>query len=203
MVAEALAEDEATLWPEARIDQAPGASAIGEVVGAWGHRSDVPTNLWTALVESATSRIDVLGYAAPFLFELDTRTPQLMARKCAAGARVRIALADPDCAHVRERDDLEQLGGTLPGRIRNALTMLGDIAEVEGVAVGLHTIHLYNSWFRFDDQAIATPHLYRYRGYQQPALHLRRLSPFGIFESFAEQFEQVWGTVRPLGVTAP
>jgi hypothetical protein len=28
-------------------------------------------------------------------------------------------------------------------------------------------------------------------------LHLRRLTPFGIFESYAEQFEQVWGTVKP------
>jgi hypothetical protein len=43
---------------------------------------------------------------------------------------------------------------------------------------------------------IVTPHLFRAHGYQHPALHLRRLSGFGLFESFAEQFQQVWDTVR-------
>lgn len=43
---------------------------------------------------------------------------------------------------------------------------------------------------------IVTPHLFRVHGYQHPALHLRRLSAFGLFESFAEQFQQVWDTVR-------
>lgn len=44
---------------------------------------------------------------------------------------------------------------------------------------------------------IVTPHLYRARGYQHPALHLRELSPYGIFASFADQFEQVWQTTPP------
>jgi hypothetical protein len=41
---------------------------------------------------------------------------------------------------------------------------------------------------------IVTPHLYRARGYQHPALHLRELSPHGIFGSYADQFEQIWQT---------
>lgn len=78
---------------------------------------------------------------------------------------------------------------------------LGGLADVDNAAIGLHTVHLYNSVFRFDDQMIVTPYLYRARGYQHPALHLRRLSPHGIFESFAEQFEQIWATVRPMAGT--
>jgi hypothetical protein len=46
---------------------------------------------------------------------------------------------------------------------------------------------------------IVTPHLFRAHGYQHPALRLRRLSPFGLFDSFAEQFQQVWDTVRLIG----
>jgi hypothetical protein len=65
---------------------------------------------------------------------------------------------------------------------------------VDGIDIGLHAVHLYNSVFRFDNQMIVTPHLYRARGYQHPALHLRELSPHGIFASFADQFEQVWQT---------
>jgi len=48
----------------------------------------------------------------------------------------------------------------------------------------------------FDDQMIVTPNLFRAHGYQHPALHLRRLSAFGLFEFLAEQFQQVWDTVR-------
>jgi hypothetical protein len=91
---------------------------------------------------------------------------------------------------------LEQLGGTLAGRIRLALMWLQDMAAKPNAAVGMHTVHLYNSVFRFDDQMIVTPHPFRAHGYQHPALHLHRLSAFGLFESFAEQFQRVWDTVR-------
>jgi hypothetical protein len=109
-------------------------------------------------------------------------------------ARVRLAFADADCAHVAERDNLEQMDGTLAGRIRNALNMLGPLSRLPGCSVGLHTTHLYNSVFRFDNQMIVTPYLVRARGYQHPALHLRQLSPHGIFSSYADQFEQIWET---------
>jgi hypothetical protein len=117
-------------------------------------------------------------------------------RSC--GARVRVAVADPECDHVVERDRLEQLNGTLPGRIRVALMWLRQLDGLVDAAVGLHQVHLYNSVFRFDDQMIVTPHLYRAHGHEHPALHLRRLSPHGIFESFADQFQQVWDTIRPV-----
>jgi len=57
---------------------------------------------------------------------------------------------------------------------------------------------LYNSIFRFDDEMIVTPHLFRAHGYQHPALLIRRLSPHGVFDSFAEQFQQVWDGTRPV-----
>jgi hypothetical protein len=58
-------------------------------------------------------------------------------------------------------------------------------------------VHLYNSVFRFDQQMIVTPYLFRARGYQHPALRLRELSPYGIFASYADQFEQIWQTAIP------
>jgi hypothetical protein len=148
------------------------------------------------MLRGITNRLDVLGYSYSFLFELVPNLPDLLAAKCEQGARVRLAVADPDCDHVAERDELEQLGGTLPGRIRSALNSLSEVAQIDRVSVGLHAVHLYSAVYRFDDQMVVTPYLYRARGYQHPALHLRRLSPFGIFASYAEQFEQVWGTVR-------
>lgn len=197
--AAALGEDEAAIWPQARPDLLAGAPATSEIVGAYAHRADIPGDLWLALFNGARQRIDLLGYAYPFMLELTPRAATELADKCRSGVRLRMAFADPDCDHVRERDDLEQLGGTLPGRIRNALNFIEALADTEGAAIGLHAVHLYSSVFRFDDQMIVTPYLYRARGYQHPALHLRRLSAHGVFETYAEQFEQIWATVRPLG----
>jgi transcriptional regulator with XRE-family HTH domain len=197
-VAKILGDTEVNLWPGTRPDQSPGTTSTAEVVGAWAHRAAIPTDLWLALLDAARDRVDLLGYAYPFLFEMAPQVTATIRRKATDGSRIRIAVADPVCTHVAERDTLEQLGGTLPGRIRLALLWLADLDGLVDVTVGMHQIHLYNSVFRFDDQMIVTPHLFRAHGYQHPALHLRRLSPHGIFESFAEQFQQVWDTVRPV-----
>lgn len=201
LVAAALQESEETLWPASRPDTQPGAPATAEVLGAYAHRAEVPSDLWTSLVYKATERIDIIGYAYPFVFELLPRASEVIAAKARAGCVVRLGFADPDCDHVAERDTLEQMGGTLSGRIRNALSMLGPLADTPGCSVGLHTTHLYNSVFRFDSEMIVTPYLFRARGYQHTALYLRKLSPHGIFESFADQFEQIWGTTTPYPTT--
>ncbi|NUT18749.1 MAG: XRE family transcriptional regulator [Hamadaea sp.] len=196
-VAVVLGESEADLWPQSRPDLAPGGNVLGEVVGAYAHRADIPQALWATLLSGAGDRVDLLGYAYPFIVETMPEAVPLLTAKCQAGMRLRMAFADPDCAHVAERDQLEQMGGTLPGRIRNALNFFGPLLDVSGVQVGLHTVHLYNAVFRFDTQMIVTPYLYRARGYQHTALHLRELSPHGIFASYADQFEQIWQTVTP------
>jgi transcriptional regulator with XRE-family HTH domain len=199
-VAEVLHETEAGLWPVARPDQAAGADALPEVLGAYAHRAEVPGELWTSLLNGARERLDLLGYAYPFLLELTSTATRDLEARAAGGLQVRMAFADPDCEHVVERDTLEQMNGSLPGRIRNALSVLGPLAAADGVSIRLHCVHLYNSVFRFDDQMIVTPYLYRARGYQHPALHMRRLSPHGIFESYAQQFEEIWDTARALEV---
>lgn len=193
-VAEALGETEESLWPSARPDIQAGAPATAEVVGAYAHRADIPNDLWMSLLLRATQQIDIVGYAYPFVLELFPNASAIVAAKARDGAQVRLAFADPDCPHVLERDTLEQMNGTLAGRIRNALSMLGTLTDTPGCQIGLHSTHLYNSVFRFDDQMLVTPYLVRARGYQHPALHLRQLSPHGIFASFADQVEQVWGT---------
>jgi len=196
-VAAVLGESEADLWPQARPDLTPGVNVLAEVVGAYAHRADIPQALWAALLSGASERIDLLGYAYPFMVETMPDAVAMLTAKCDDGLRLRMAFADPDCDHVAERDQLEQMGGTLPGRIRNALNFFGPLLDVAGVQVGLHSVHLYNAVFRFDSQMIVTPYLYRARGYQHTALHLRQLSPHGIFASFADQFEQIWQTVTP------
>ncbi len=194
MVAGILGEAEDLLWPQTRPDLAAGGAATAEVQGAYAHRAAIPNDLWISLLLGAHEQIDIVGYAYPFVLELLPDAGDILATKCCSGTRIRLAFADPSCPHVAERDALEQMNGTLSGRIRNALNMLGPLTDTRGCDIGLHTCHLYNSVFRFDDKMIVTPHLFRARGYQHPALHLRKLSAHGIFSSFAEQFEQIWGS---------
>jgi hypothetical protein len=53
---------------------------------------------------------------------------------------------------------------------------------------------MYNSVFRFDDHMVVTPHLFRRGGYESPTLHLRRLGDRGIFDTFAQHFDEVWSS---------
>jgi hypothetical protein len=100
--------------------------------------------------------------------------------KCASGCKVRIMLADPDGTQTQERDALEHLDGTLPARIRTTLGHLRDVLTVPGVELRFHNVHLYNAIYRFDDEMIVTPYLYRAHGFQHPAFRLRRLGPYGV-----------------------
>ena len=197
-VAKLLGDDESRLWPSARHDLAPGADATAEVVAAYGHRADIPIGTWSALIESARRRIDLLGYAHLFLPEQHVDLSSRIAKACSAGCRVRIMFADPDGPHVRDRDSLEHLSGTLPARIRMAMAHFHGLRAVSGVQIRVHDVHLYHAIYRFDDEMIVTPHLMGAHGPQHPALQLRSLGPDGIFASFADQLDRVWdGTKEP------
>ena len=105
---------------------------------------------------------------------------------------------------MAQRDALEGLGGTLPGRILSTVSHLEPLLSCPGVDIRYHSVHLYNALYRFDDQILVTPYLYRLHGYQHPLLHLKRLGPAGIFETYAKQFEAIWAGSRPVpGSPAP
>jgi hypothetical protein len=196
-VANLLHEDEGWLWPSARPDLAPGAEATSEVVAAYAHRADVPTGKWSGLLAAARQQLDILGYAFLFLPEQHVDLGPMIERKCAGGCKVRIAVADPNGAQTGERDALEQLGGTLPARIRMTLGHLRDLHGMPGVEIRFHDVHLYNAIYRFDNEMLVTPYLHAVHGFQHPTLHLRRLGPYGIFTSFADQFDAIWAKTTP------
>lgn len=132
-VAKLLGDDESRLWPAVRRELAPGAEATAEVVAAYAHRADVPIGTWATLIDSARRRIDLLGYAHLFRPEQHLDLVRRIEKACAAGCRVRIMFAEPDGEGVRERDVLEQLGGTLPARIRMAMAYFDGLGAVSGL----------------------------------------------------------------------
>ena len=202
-VATLLGEDESRLWPSVRRELAAGAEATAEIVAAYGHRADIPIGIWAELIESARKQIDLLGYAHLFLPEQHVDLSSRIAKACSAGCRVRLIFADPDGPGVRERDFLEGLSGTLPARIRMAMSYFHGLSEISGVQIRFHDVHLYHAVYRFDDEMIVTPHLMGAHGPQHPALQLRRLGPDGIFASFADQLELVWSQTRRGGRPTP
>jgi hypothetical protein len=191
-----LGEQEELLWPD-RGSATGGAPHTAEIVAAWAHRADAPLALWSRLLQRASSQIDLLGYAILFLPEQHPDLPDLLAERCAAGLKVRVALADPTSAEVARRDELERLGSTLPARIRTTVQLLAEVRDVAGVELRYHSIPLYNAIYRFDEQMLVTPYLVGAHGFQHPLLHLRRRSATGIFQAFADQFEAIWAGTAP------
>lgn len=195
-VADVLDEDEGYLWP--RVGTRGNGSGASEILCSFANRVDVPTETWTSLMDDAKAHVNIVGYSFLFLPEQHADLPALIRRKSEQGCVVRIALADPTCSHVAERDALEGLDGTLPARIRTTLTFLRRLHGVPGVEIRTHRVHLYSATYQFDDQMIVTPYLYRRRGFQHPALHLRRLGASGVFASYAQQFEDIWNEAQPI-----
>jgi len=198
VIASLVGEEEGHLWPSARPDLSSGAEATPEIVAAYAHRVDVPRTKWSELLATSRRHVDILGYSFLFFPEQHINLAKVIEKNCASGCRVRIAVADPDGDQVFDRDALERLDGTLPARIHMTLTHLKPLESLPGVEIRYHDVHLYNAVYRFDDQMIVTPYLYRAHGFQHPAMHIRRLGPYGLFANFLEQFDQIWEeSVRP------
>lgn len=196
-ICEVLGQAEQELWPEVSLG-ASGVHHTSEIVAAYAHRADSPSQLWSGMLDRVQTNVDLLGYAMLFFPEQHPRLSEVISQKCATGLRVRIALADPDCDEVKARDALENLGGTLPGRIRSSFTHLEPLSSTVGFEIRYHRVPLYNAIYRFDDQMLVTPYLYKLHGYQHPLLHFKRLGPTGLFESYAQQFEAIWTESRPV-----
>lgn len=192
-VAELLTQDEDVLWPAARRG-ATGQAA--ELVRLYAHRSDVPSEVWWALMSSAEREISVLAYAALFLPER-VGVIDLLAGKAAVGCHVRVLLADPACSKLHERGAEEQFGEGIVSRVRVALRHYEPIAGVPGVAVRVHCTTLYNSMFRFDDTVMVNTHIWGRNAFAAPVLHVQRLGKDGLFDSYAASFEAVWASALP------
>ncbi|WP_086824571.1 DUF5919 domain-containing protein [Allokutzneria sp. NRRL B-24872] len=187
-IATLVREAEDYLWP----DSVSPELAESELVKLYPRRSDVPTDLWDRLLDTATERVEVLSLAALFLVERPDFARKLRA-KAAEGTKVQLLFGDPAAREAAKRSEEEQLGrGTVAARIRNALAFVRPLADVEGIEIRLHKRTLYNSVFRFDDEMVVNTHVFGVPGGHAPAMHLRRLSSSHMFETYAASFASVW-----------
>ncbi len=187
-----------TLQPVATRGSVQESRENAEVVEVFPHRSSIPAELWTRLLDDSGEYIDVLCLAALFLVERPMFARQIK-QKASAGAKIRLLFGDPDADEATKRSEEEQLDiRTVSARIRNALAFLRPLDGVPGVEARLHTTTLYNSVFRFDDEMVINTHVYGLPGAHAPALHLRRAPKSEMFETYMESFETVWAAAKPL-----
>ncbi|MFD0375042.1 XRE family transcriptional regulator [Streptomyces sp. NPDC127112] len=197
LAAETLGEDVHALWPALR--QARAARAVSpELVALYDQRADLPVSVFVDLLTTAREQINVLVYAAVFLHEAYPRLNELLRERAADGCTVRIAIGDADSENVRQRGQEERFGHGIESRCRLALMHYRPLADVPGIELRTHGTTLYNSLYRADDELLVNAHVWGVNAYGAPVWHLRRHEAGGMFDTYAESFDAVWETARPV-----
>jgi transcriptional regulator with XRE-family HTH domain len=193
-VAELLRVEEGHLWPA---EKRPATSpAVAELIHVYPTRSAVPFALWTDLIRGTTEAVDVLVFSGQFLVEQHDLLPVIRAKE-AAGVRFRIAVGDHTSAAVIQRAEEEGTTGGLEGRVQMMRRYLRDVAHLPGVEVRTHATILYNSIYRFDDQALINGHAYGSLAGQNPMLHIRNVPDGTMWEHYMRSFDRVWDLATP------
>ena len=196
LAALALHEDMSYLWPA--LEQGRRSRSMHpDLVAIYATRADAPLDMWRALFENAHERIGILVYAAVFLHELWPAFNDMLRAKAQAGCSICIMLGDAGSPAVTGRGQEELYGHGIESRCRQALMHYQPLAGLPGIDLRLHGTVLYNSIYLGDDWMIVNAHRFGINAYATPVLHLRRAVDGGLFDGYAESFQNVWRLSRP------
>ena len=186
-----LGLDEVYLWPDGLPNEVVGAASEAEVLAVYPHRWQAPADAWRRLFTAAEREIGILVYAGMFLAE-DAGAKKILADKARAGVRVRVLLGDPGSPQVADRGADEGMDDAMAAKIRNALVLYRRLRGVGSAEFRFHQTILYNSIYRGDDQMVVSAHRFGTSAHATPVLKLRHAAPGGLFDGYAESFEDVW-----------
>lgn len=191
------------IWPKA-VQERVKSGHDRELVHAYPYRSACPSTVWAELIAGATEQIFMAGYTNYFVWLEQPAFVDTLRKKIDAGCRVRFLLGDPDGEVTRQREAIEEVALNVSTRVRITLEHLERLRHTDGLETRFSSPqdavnHVSLSVFRFDEQALVTPHLARLVGHDSPLLHLRRQGDDGMFDRFAEHAEELWnrGTAVP------
>jgi transcriptional regulator with XRE-family HTH domain len=198
----ALGVDEEMLWPRAVKDRIKTGNDR-ELVHSYPYRSACPSTVWAELVENSGEELFLAGYTNYFFWTQLPQFTETVRRKAESGCRVRFLLGDPAGEVTRQREAIEDVALSVSTRIRISLEHLDRLGPLPGLEVRYSSAedavnHVSLSVFRFDRDALVTPHLARLVGHDSPLLHLRRQSAGGMFDRFAEHAEELWSRAAPV-----
>ncbi len=202
--ASALGVDEEMLWPKA----VQGRIKTGndrELVRSYPCRSACPSPVWAELIESAGTDIFLAGYTNYFFWSQVPHFADTLRRKVESGCRVRFLLGDPSGEITHQRETVENVALSVSTRIKITLENLDRLGPLQGLETRFSAPldaanHVSLSVFRFDDNALVTPHLARLVGHDSPLLHLHRHESGGMFDRFAEHIDELWERAEPAHV---
>lgn len=195
-VAQVLERDETYLWPELLADPRTQAVSQAELVALWPARSLVPADVWSTLLGQARERVEVLVYAAGFLFDTH-QLPTHLERVSSAGGTSRLLLGDSSSPALEQRGRDEGLPN-VPGRAASALEYLGAAARLPGVQVRLHATPLYVSLVRVDDTILANLHTHGIPAKDSPVMQLTKVPGGQLFAYYEAAFDRVWEQAKPV-----
>lgn len=195
-VARVLGVEEHMIWPEA-VTSRVKVGQDKELVHSYPYRSACPSTMWAKLVAETTTDMLLSGYTNYFFWTMIPDFAGIIRKKAESGCRVRFLVGDPDGEATRRREAIENVALTVSTRIRMTLEQLDRLGPLHGLEVRVSspedaTNHVGLSVFRFDSDALVTPHLARVIGHDSPMFHLRRQSREGMFDRFADHAEELW-----------
>lgn len=162
-----------------------------ELVRIYPTRASVPYAVWNELIHSVSTRMDVLVFSGQFLVEQYDILPVVRA-KARNGVKFRFLVGNQQSPAVVQRGVEEGTTGGLEGRVQMMRRYLRRVSELSGVEVRTHGTILYNSIYRFDDQALINGHAYGALAGESPVLHLRRSDDGPMWSHYMDSFERVW-----------
>jgi transcriptional regulator with XRE-family HTH domain len=163
-VTRALDTTEHHLWPH--IATAPAATQPTDPLAGYRSASDLDAPDWKALMRDSTDRIELLGDTlTPIL--ATPGVPELLAAKATHGCHVRILVSEP-------------------GR------QLAPLVGQPGIEIRAHEGPAHHTFSRFDEHVLLTLHQFGQDADQAPLLHLRRAAPGGLFDRFADHYNDLW-----------
>lgn len=198
----ALGVDEEMIWPKA-VKERIKTGGDREIVQSYPYRSACPSTVWSELTENSTEELFFSGYTNYFLWTTIPDFSGLLRMKAQQGCRIRFLTGDPNGEVTRQRETIEDVALTVSTRIRMTLENLKKLEGVQGIESRFSSAqdavnHVSLSVFRFDSEALVTPHLARLVGHDSPLLHLRSMGNGGMFSRFSEHAEELWSRGVPV-----
>jgi hypothetical protein len=191
------------LWPDQFLPSTASALAATSPSGPftatlYASRTQLPAAAWKQHFADATTGIDILVFAATFLFDTLDGFLDTLLDAATRGVQVRFLVGDPDSATMTIRGDEEAIGEAVIARCRTTVELLTPHAHTPGLHIRTHRSTLYTSIYRVDDAMIVNFHIYGSPGRNNPVLVLSRHHEPRLWATLEQSFTRVWDNATPL-----
>src|SRR5271166_2769833 len=190
------------LWPQqyppsaANQPSEDGARPFTPTV--YATRSQIPASLWKQHFDDAQRCVDILVFAATFLFDTVDGFVDMLADAAGRGIAVRVLVGDPDSASMILRGEEEDIGEAVSARCHTTVELLAPWATTPGLQIRKHQTTLYTSMFRVDDDMIVNFHVYGSPGRNNPVMVFAKADQPRLWATFDQAFNRIWDNAKPL-----